>query len=39
MGAGITVSDVMYGCVTKESGYPNQTRYAEETEPRVSMTL
>ena len=22
-----------------ESGYPNQTRYAEETEPRVSMTL
>ena len=28
----------MYRCVTKESGYPNQTRYAEETEPRVSMT-
>ena len=23
---------------TKESGYPNQTRYAEETETRVSMT-
>ena len=41
MGAGITVSNVgcrMYGCVTKVSEYPNQTRYAEETEPRVSMT-
>ena len=28
----------MYGCVTKISEYPNQTRYAEETEPKVSMT-
>ena len=29
----------MYGCVTKVSECPNQTRYAEKTEPRVSMTL
>ena len=29
----------MYGCVTKVSEYPNQTRYAEKTEPRVPMTL
>ena len=28
----------MYGCVTKVSECPNQTRYAEETEPKVSMT-
>ena len=29
----------MYRCVTKESEYPNQTRYAEKTEPRVPTTL
>ena len=29
----------MYRCVTKEGEYPNQTRYAEKTEPRVPTTL
>ena len=29
----------MDGCVTKIGEYPNQIRYAEKTEPRVSMTL
>ena len=29
----------MDGCVTKIGEYPNQTRYAEKTEPNVSMTL
>ena len=27
----------MHECVTKVSEYPNQTKYAEKTEPRVSM--
>ena len=29
----------MCECVTKESGYPSQTKYVEKTEPRVSITL
>ena len=29
----------MYGCVSKENGYPSQTKYAEKTEPRVLVTL
>ena len=28
----------MSGCPTKVSGYPNQAKYDEKTEPKVSIT-